>query len=109
MGHPLRTFIAAAKFVCFGHLFYKYGFTVSAVYGPSMLPTFEIEGDWTLTSKLHRLGRNIEVGDLVVYSIPINDTVGVKRVLGMPGDYVMMSSPHHDRAASGREYMTQVC
>lgn len=74
-----------------------------------MVPTFEVIGEWILISKLHRLGRNIEVGDLVAYKIPINDTVGVKRVLGMPGDYVMMVSPHHDRAASGREHMIQVC
>ena len=102
IGHPLRFFIATAKFACFTHLFLEYGFSCSPVAGPSMVPTFEVIGEWILISKLHRLGRNIEVGDLVAYKIPINDTVGVKRVLGMPGDYVMMVSPHHDRAASVR-------
>ncbi|KAK4188203.1 hypothetical protein QBC35DRAFT_496946 [Podospora australis] len=63
--------------------------------GPSMLPTFELLGEWLVVSKSHRLGRNISVGDLVVYNIPINEEFGVKRVLGMPGDYVLMDTPEY--------------
>lgn len=73
-----------------------------------MLPTFEVMGEWILISKLHRLGRNVQVGDLVVYDIPINDTLGVKRVLGLPGDYVMTGTPHCDRPPTGMERMVQV-
>ncbi|KAL2151964.1 hypothetical protein VTH82DRAFT_5148 [Thermothelomyces myriococcoides] len=69
--------------------------------GPSMLPTFEVLGEWLLVSKLHRFGRGVEVGDVVAYNIPINDEVGVKRVLGLPGDYVLMDTPDGDGMAGG--------
>ncbi|KAK4219361.1 peptidase S24/S26A/S26B/S26C [Rhypophila decipiens] len=108
LGRPFRTFLAAAKFICFAHLFTKYAITASPGQGPSMLPTFEVIGEWILVSKFHRLGRNVSVGDLVVYEIPINDGLGIKRVLGLPGDYVMTGTPHHDRPATGHERMIQV-
>ncbi|KAM7201732.1 Peptidase S24/S26A/S26B/S26C [Naviculisporaceae sp. PSN 640] len=107
-GHPFRTFLFVGKFLCFAHLFTIYGFVASSAAGPSMLPTFEVIGEWILISKLHRLGRNVEVGDLVVYDIPINDTLGVKRVLGLPGDYVMTGTPHCDRPPTGMERMVQI-
>jgi inner membrane protease subunit 1 len=58
-----------------------------------MLPTFEVLGEWLVVSKLQRFGRGIRVGDVVAYNIPINDEVGVKRVLGLAGDYVLMDTP----------------
>ena len=74
--------------------------------GPSMLPTFEVLGEWLLVSKLHRFGRGISVGDVVAYNIPINEEVGVKRVLGLPGDYVLMDTP--DGGGGGGGSMIQV-
>jgi hypothetical protein len=76
-----------------------------------MLPTFEVLGEWLLVSKLHRFGRNITIGDVVAYSIPINDEVGVKRVLGLEGDYVLMDAPDGDGSEGGtcRGSMIQVC
>lgn len=70
-----------------------------------MLPTFEVVGEYMLISKLHRFGRGVSVGDIVTYNIPVSeDAVGVKRVLGMPGDYVLMETPGH-----GTGGMIQVC
>ena len=54
-----------------------------------MLPTFNVRGDWVLISKLHRLGRGVRVGDLVTCRHPCRaDDRFIKRVLGMPGDFV---------------------
>jgi inner membrane protease subunit 1 len=81
------------KFIAFAHLIWEYGISMSPASGPSMLPTFEVLGEWLLVSKLHRFGRGITVGDVVAYNIPINEEVGVTRVLGLPGDYVLMDTP----------------
>ncbi|KAK0728278.1 peptidase S24/S26A/S26B/S26C [Lasiosphaeria miniovina] len=90
---PLRLIIFTTKYLAFTHLFLEYGFWPSPASGPSMLPTFEVMGEWVLVSKWHRLGRGVSVGDVVAYNIPINDEVGVKRVIGLPGDYVLVNSP----------------
>ncbi|KAK3378203.1 peptidase S24/S26A/S26B/S26C [Podospora didyma] len=103
LGHPFRVFLITAKYLAFTHLFMEYGFTVSASHGPSMLPTFEVLGEWVLVSRWHRFGRGVSVGDLIAYNIPINNDVGVKRVLGLPGDYVLVNSPE-----TGSDVMIQV-
>lgn len=102
-GHPFKTVIAVAKFFAFAHLFTEYGFVTAPCQGPSMLPTFDILGEWILISRFHRFGRNVELGDLVAYNIPINHERGVKRILGLPGDYVLVDSP-----GSGSNAMIQV-
>ncbi|KAL2135071.1 hypothetical protein VTI74DRAFT_9887 [Chaetomium olivicolor] len=93
IGHPLRVVVNTLKFVAFAHLLWEYGISMAPASGPSMLPTFEVLGEWLLVSKLHRFGRGITIGDVVAYNIPINEEVGVKRVLGLPGDYVLMDNP----------------
>ncbi|KAK0635419.1 peptidase S24/S26A/S26B/S26C [Bombardia bombarda] len=105
-GHPFRTLIATAKLVAFTHLFIQYGFYTSPAAGPSMLPTMEVLGEWMLVSKWHRFGRGVSVGDVVVFNIPINDGHGVKRVLGLPGDYVLVNTPHSS-ASSLEEGVTE--
>ncbi|TDZ19182.1 Mitochondrial inner membrane protease subunit 1 [Colletotrichum orbiculare MAFF 240422] len=76
------------------HVFWEYGYSWGPTAGASMLPTFDIQGDYALVDKRYRLGRNIAVGDLVNYRIPIfKNSDGVKRVIGMPGDYVLVNSP----------------
>ncbi|KXX81755.1 Mitochondrial inner membrane protease subunit 1 [Madurella mycetomatis] len=105
IGHPLRLAVSTLKFVAFAHLLWEYGLSMAPASGPSMLPTFQVLGEWLLVSKLHRLGRGISVGDVVAYNIPINDEVGVKRVLGLPGDYVLMDTPEN---ATGTGSMIQV-
>ncbi|KAL4802107.1 peptidase S24/S26A/S26B/S26C [Aspergillus unguis] len=58
--------------------------------GPSMYPTFSPRGDYLLVSKMHKYGRGIEVGDVVRFNHPSFLGVhGAKRVLGMPGDFVV--------------------
>ncbi|SPQ21721.1 8809ce9e-b63d-4b69-a151-6fd5dd5a8c89 [Thermothielavioides terrestris] len=101
MRHPFRVVVNTIKFVAFAHLLWEYGISMAPASGPSMLPTFEVLGEWLLVSKLHRFGRGISVGDVVAYNIPINEEVGVKRVLGLPGDYVLMDTPGDGGAGSG--------
>ena len=72
-----------------GHLFSKYGFQVCATAGPSMVPTISARGNWVLIAKWYRRGRGIKPGDLVDLKSPITPGVGaIKRVMGMPGDFV---------------------
>ncbi|KAK1766126.1 LexA/Signal peptidase [Phialemonium atrogriseum] len=104
LGHPFQSLVSTAKYLAAAHLFWEYGYSIGPAQGPSMLPTFEITDEWLLISKRHRHGRDVAVGDLVVYKIPIfPDSDGIKRVLGLPGDYVMIDSPE-----SGSEAMIQV-
>ncbi|KAH6626331.1 peptidase S24/S26A/S26B/S26C [Chaetomium sp. MPI-SDFR-AT-0129] len=106
-GHPFRVILTTVKFVAFTHLLWEYVISMAPASGPSMLPTFEVLGEWLLVSKLHRFGRGVTVGDVVAYNIPINDEVGVKRVLGLPGDYVLMDTPG-DGVGPGEGNMIQV-
>ncbi|KAK4155931.1 peptidase S24/S26A/S26B/S26C [Chaetomidium leptoderma] len=110
IGHPLRVVFNTLKFVAFTHLIWEYVISMAPASGPSMLPTFEVVGEWLLVSRLHRRGRGIAVGDVVTYNIPVNDDVGVKRVLGLPGDYVLMDTPPSadGGAAAGGGSMIQV-
>ena len=43
------------------------------------------------------------VGDLVNFKVPTTDGYAIKRVAGLPGDYVLMNSP-----GSARDNMIQV-
>ncbi|KAK0651991.1 peptidase S24/S26A/S26B/S26C [Cercophora newfieldiana] len=99
LGHPFQTFIFAGKYLAFTHLFLEYGYSANPAEGPSMLPTFEVLGEYILISKRHALGRGVEVGDLVVYNIPTKKGNGIKRILGLPGDYVMLQSPETSNKA----------
>lgn len=104
LGQPWRHLIRTAKMLAVAHLVWEYGFSIGPAVGPSMLPTFEVMNELVLVSKLHRNGRGVKVGDLVVYKIPIfPDSDGIKRVIGMPGDYVMIDTP-----GSESESMIQV-
>jgi hypothetical protein len=51
----------AARGLLFAHLFMTHAYTISATWGPSMLPTFSVMGDYCLTSKYYRRGRDIKV------------------------------------------------
>ncbi|TDZ59869.1 Mitochondrial inner membrane protease subunit 1 [Colletotrichum trifolii] len=93
-GHPFRLVLSTIKTMFAAHVFWEYGYSWGPTAGASMLPTFDIQGDYALVDKRYRLGRNIAVGDLVNYRIPIfKNSEGVKRVIGMPGDYVLVNSP----------------
>ncbi|OTB18884.1 hypothetical protein K445DRAFT_30435, partial [Daldinia sp. EC12] len=93
------------KALALGHLLVTYGYSTGYGWGPSMLPTFLTMNEWFVTDRSHRRGRGINVGDCVVYGIPVAPgEEGVKRVLGLPGDYVLLNSP-----GVGSDTMMQVC
>ena len=76
------------------HTFWEYGYSVSETYGISMLPNFASSGDWVVISKYYRRGREVSVGDTVSFKIPTRPGErGLKRVLGMPGDFVLRDTP----------------
>ncbi|KAJ1329283.1 mitochondrial inner membrane protease subunit 1 [Microdochium nivale] len=96
LGHPLRVTVIAGQWLAVAHLVTTYGFSVGPGSGPSMLPTFSTVDDWMFVNKSYRRGRNVAVGDCVVYVRPVeNGGHAVKRVMGMPGDYVLVDSPNH--------------
>ncbi|OAA51453.1 Peptidase S24/S26A/S26B/S26C [Metarhizium rileyi] len=105
LGHPIRFAISTLKITCLAHLTLTQLVQISPAQGPSMLPTFTVDGDWIAADMRHRLGRGITVGDLVLYKIPIfANQNGVKRVIGMPGDYVSLGTP----GEKGEHHMIQV-
>ncbi|KAF7536934.1 hypothetical protein G7Z17_g12954 [Cylindrodendrum hubeiense] len=103
--HPVRTSISFLKATCLVHLGLSHGYNISPAQGPSMLPTFTVDGDWILCDYTRRCGRGVGIGDLVVYRIPVfSNQWGVKRIIGMPGDYVSVGTP----GDPGEELMIQI-
>ncbi|KAG6213853.1 hypothetical protein E4U47_004599 [Claviceps purpurea] len=103
--HPIRIAISFIKAVCFSHLIYSHLFSAGSAEGPSMLPTFTVQGEFFVFDMRKRRGRGIAVGDLVIYKIPmLADQSGIKRVVGMPGDYVSLGTP----GERGDDQMIQV-
>ncbi|KAI0884399.1 LexA/Signal peptidase [Annulohypoxylon maeteangense] len=94
IGHPLRVLLYTIKTMALGHVIVTYGYSAGYGWGPSMLPTFQTRNEWFITDRSYRRGRGVRVGDCVVYSIPVDPgEQGVKRVMGMPGDYVLLNAP----------------
>lgn len=88
-GGAFRLALDGVGFFCACTLIWEHMITVQLSEGPSMYPTFSPRGDYLLTSRWHRHGRGIEVGDVVRFYHPSFLGVnGAKRVLGMPGDFV---------------------
>ncbi|CCG83948.1 protein of unknown function [Taphrina deformans PYCC 5710] len=97
-----RSVALAVKAFCGIHLCLHYGLEVHGTFGPSMLPTLNIAGDFCIVDKWRfNRGRNMKVGDLVVASKPGHpDTYILKRIIGMPGDIVL-----RDPLESRREFV----
>ncbi|KAI2633885.1 LexA/Signal peptidase [Xylaria nigripes] len=94
LGHPVRLLLATAQTFALAHVVWAHGMSIGFGWGPSMLPTFLATNEWFVTDKRYRRGRGVQVGDCVVYSIPVEPgEEGLKRVMGMPGDYVLLNSP----------------
>lgn len=94
LANPLRTVSRAVRVLAFSHLALQHGVEPKMPVGPSMLPTFEVANEMILISHWHRRGRGVVAGDVVTYSIPTDPrNKGVKRVLGLPGDYVLLDTP----------------
>ncbi|QDS76128.1 hypothetical protein FKW77_006901 [Venturia effusa] len=76
--------------LAFGHLFTTHVYNINGTFGPSMLPTLHVEGDWVIVNKLYRRGKGVQVGDLVEARDPLRaDGRVLKRIIGMPGDFVL--------------------
>jgi len=105
-GHPVRLTLSTIKVLCAIHLIGTHGYQYSAVSGPSMMPTFAVDGDCIIADMTHARNRRkaLRVGDLVLYRIPVDNASGVKRLLGLPGDYVSMGTP----GEKGDDVMIQV-
>ncbi|ESA42619.1 hypothetical protein GE21DRAFT_8023 [Neurospora crassa] len=95
LSHPFRMLFSTFKLLAFTHLFLEHVLSMAPASGPSMLPTFEVVGEWLVVSRFHKYGNGVKVGDLVVYQIPVSTSgeLGVKRIMGMPGDYVLVDTP----------------
>ncbi|RYP08510.1 hypothetical protein DL764_001841 [Monosporascus ibericus] len=99
LGHPFRVAIATAKACALLHVAFAHGYSAAPGWGPSMLPTFLVDGQWFVVERGARRGRGVAVGDCVLYAIPFADRggggggEGGKRVMGRPGDYVLLNSP----------------
>lgn len=107
IARPVRFTLATLKFLCAVHLIQSHALQLSPASGPSMLPTFSVDGDWIAADMTHARNRRrrLRVGDLVVYRIPISPNEdGIKRLIGLPGDYVSMGTP----GERGEERMIQV-
>lgn len=66
-----------------------------------MYPAFRVWGDYALISKLHRHGRKMGVGDIAVFKHPqFTGQWAVKRIIGMPGDYVCEDPAFDDKLGS---------
>jgi len=96
----LRTLATTTKLLCAAHFVVTYLLpSWGTVSGPSMLPLFEIWGQGAVTSRTHAHGRGIKVGDVVKFKLPVAEGEAIKRVMGLPGDYVLVGSP--DRGGEG--------
>ena len=95
-----RRAVVGLKIVACWHVFTQYFFTSRHALGPSMLPTFNVSGDWLLISKLYARGKDVKVGDVVSFRHPWYPSTGaVKRVVGLPGDFVLRDSPDSGSSA----------
>ncbi|OQU97563.1 hypothetical protein CLAIMM_03476 isoform 3 [Cladophialophora immunda] len=62
--------------------------------GPSMYPSMPSSLSYNIYSRRHKRGKDIKVGDVIVFESPIFlRGVACKRVIGMPGDYVLRDPP----------------
>ena len=86
------------------HIFVDYFYAIHTTWGVSMVPTLSSVGDTVLISKYYRHGRGLKVGDIVSFVHPYDEDVRVcKRVIGMPGDFVLRDTPE-----KGKGWMIQV-
>ncbi|KAK6516771.1 hypothetical protein TWF506_006660 [Arthrobotrys conoides] len=98
----LTSLIIGIKLLAFTHLVVSKIFIISQCEGPSMLPTLPTSGS-VVVNNLYSRGRGIKVGDLIAAHRPDDmDVMLLKRVIGMPGDYVVVDPM---AAGSGGETM----
>ncbi|KAI9296259.1 LexA/Signal peptidase, partial [Neoconidiobolus thromboides FSU 785] len=61
-------------------------------YGPSMLPTLNIYGDYLLLDKISPRIQKLSIGDLIVFTSPADPHItACKRIIGMPGNTICIN------------------
>lgn len=76
---------------CATHLVNEYVYEFTETKGESMLTTLQANKDFVHASKRHRLGRDLDIGDLVVATKPSDPDHRIcKRITGMPGDVILV-------------------
>ncbi|KAK6363257.1 hypothetical protein TWF730_000700 [Orbilia blumenaviensis] len=86
----LTSLVIGIKLLAFTHLVVSKVFIISQCEGPSMLPTLPTSGS-VVVNNLYSRGRGVKVGDLIAAHRPDDmDVMLLKRVIGMPGDYVVV-------------------
>ncbi|KAK6509485.1 hypothetical protein TWF481_004228 [Arthrobotrys musiformis] len=101
----LTSLIIGIKLLAFTHLIVSKVFIISQCEGPSMLPTLPTSGS-VVVNNLYSRGRGVKVGDLIAAHRPDDmDVMLLKRVIGMPGDYVVIDPM---AAAEGETMMVRV-
>jgi inner membrane protease subunit 1 len=73
-----------------GHFITNHFYVLTSPYGASMLPTIYLSHEIVLISRRYSHGHAIRVGDVVCALHPLmpEGSAVIKRVLGMPGDFV---------------------
>lgn len=71
LGHPFRVLLWTAKGAALLHVAFTHGYSAAPGWGPSMLPTFLVDGQWFAVDRGARRGRGVAVGDCVLYAIPV--------------------------------------
>lgn len=78
------------------HFFASHFYSITFPTGASMLPTMHYTGEVIAISKRYRYGHNIKVGDIICAVHPLfpDGHAVIKRVVGMPGDFVWVAEGH---------------
>eukprot|EP00271_Cylindrocystis_brebissonii_P014916 TRINITY_DN36617_c0_g1_i1.p1 TRINITY_DN36617_c0_g1~~TRINITY_DN36617_c0_g1_i1.p1 ORF type:complete len:167 (-),score=18.83 TRINITY_DN36617_c0_g1_i1:310-810(-) len=87
--------VVFTNWACFYHCFTNYVMEVTLCLGPSMLPTFNESGDVVLLEHLSPRFENLQEGDVVIATSPMNPRVAVcKRLVAVEGSTVRVSEGH---------------
>ncbi|KAF2278568.1 LexA/Signal peptidase [Westerdykella ornata] len=101
--------LKCAQIGLIGHFFIKYFYCIASTSGVSMLPTLPHHygrgfPPLLLVSMRHRYGRDVAVGDIIVFEHPMQPRQrACKRIIGMPGDLVCVVTPGKRDEDVGKE------
>lgn len=92
---PFRMGLWVTGVFCSCKVFNEHAYELQLSSGPSMYPTIHFQGDYLLISKYYKYGQGIGVGDIISFKHPGFLSMVAKRVVGMPGDYVLVDPEGH--------------